>query len=537
MNYRFHYLHIIFLLFILLSSCTPVRYGSIYIEEGLDEEFRKITEEISSYSELEKIIKFTEKGSNQYDRALSRETLLKISLTSCYSFDKDESCENNKTATVRRDLHIPVTDFRDIVSDAGINEIAEGIYRTDIPENIKFPEKGLSFNSLYPDNRNYSLYRETRLTVAIPEKTSKKQRMLIDNWLKETDIERHITVTGNQKSKSASEPGTESDRLSESTGADETGNTFGRITWLGAVGDIMPARGVQDILISKDKGKEVIFSDTLPVLQGFDLLLGNLEGPVTYHKAAIEKAYNFKFRHKVLGELKKAGFDYLSAVNNHCYDFEEQGFLDTLYNLERYKIKTSGGGKNLKEALKPAVINTNGNIFRILALADYPAEKDKFEGRKETEASPEKAGILWPSETVFNAVKKMSSEEGVSIVSVHGGYEWQNQPALKQKKLYRKLADLGADIVIGSHPHVLQPVENWKDSLIVYSLGNFIFPGMDETEFGEESMILSLGFHEGKILYINYIPVNMDMKYLSIDRSGKILKRFSQLNDVFTEKN
>ncbi len=127
----------------------------------------------------------------------------------------------------------------------------------------------------------------------------------------------------------------------------------------------------------------------------------------------------------------------------------------------------------------------------------------------------------------------MSETGGVSIVSVHGGYEWQNQPALKQKKLYRKLIEHGADIVIGSHPHVLQPVEVWKGSLIIYSLGNFIFPGMDETEYGEESMILSLGYYKGKLLYINYIPVNIDMKYLSIDKSGKILKRFTGLNNKF----
>ncbi len=89
----------------------------------------------------------------------------------------------------------------------------------------------------------------------------------------------------------------------------------------------MPARGVQNILIGYKDGREKIFSDTLPVLESFDLLIGNLEGPVTYNKAKIEKAYNFKFRHKVLGELKKSGFDYLSAVNNHCYDLKRRDFL------------------------------------------------------------------------------------------------------------------------------------------------------------------------------------------------------------------
>ena len=67
-------------------------------------------------------------------------------------------------------------------------------------------------------------------------------------------------------------------------------SSFGKLTWIGAVGDIMPARGVQNILIGDKDGRKKIFSDTLPVLESFDLLIGNLEGPVTYNKAKIEKA-------------------------------------------------------------------------------------------------------------------------------------------------------------------------------------------------------------------------------------------------------
>ena len=509
------------LFIILIVSCTPVKYAYFDIEEGLENSLIKITEDSSSFEELREKINFTEKNSKDYEKAEKNNTLLRISINKAYSFEKILNTDLKKAVISERELHIPVTDFRNISSDTNSNEIISGKYKTDTVENINLPLKGLSFNKLYPDNNNYSLYRETRIIAEIPEKLSEKQRELLFKWLENIDL-----GINNSKQSSSS--------FYSNTGK-KINSSFGKLTWVGATGDIMPARGVQDILIGKKDGKEKIFSDTLPVLRSFDLLIGNLEGPVTYHKAAIEKAYNFKFRHKVLGELKKAGFDYLSAVNNHCYDFEEQGFLDTLYNLNRYKIKTSGAGKTLTQALEPALFNINSTDFSILALADYPAEKDLFEGKKETEALKDKPGILWPSEAVYNAVKKMSESKGVSIVSVHGGFEWQNQPALKQKKLYRKLVDHGADIVIGSHPHVLQPAEVWNGSLIVYSLGNFIFPGMDETEYGEESMILSIGLYKEKPVYINYIPVNIDMKYLSIDKTGKILKRFTELNNTFSE--
>ncbi len=496
---------LIFLSIIILASCTPVRYGYIEAEKPLLPLFSEITEN-SRFPELAENISFIENTDRQYAKALEKNNLLQISLYSAYSHDTAENNEKTITAIIRKSVHIPVTDYRNTETNAGADDVTGGKYITEEPEKISLPFKGLSYEGKYPDSSSYSLYRETRIKVSLPDKLPEKAKTALMNWIDEI-------------------------RIKENT----VNDTSEEITWIGAVGDIMPGRGVQDILINNENGREIIFSDTLTILRDCDLLMGNLEGPVTFHKTAIDKAYNFKFRHKVLGELKETGFDYLSAVNNHCYDFDQQGFLDTLSNLDRYSIKTSGAGKNLDEALTPACFSKGGTDYRILSLADYPAEKDKFEGRKETEAADNKPGILWPSESVFDAVKKMSAEKGVSIVSVHGGYEWQNQPALKQKRLYRKLIDLGADIVIGSHPHVLQPVESWKGSLIVYSLGNFVFPGMDETEYGEESMILHLGFRSSKLLYINYIPVNIDGKFLSTDKSGNILKRFSELNSSFSD--
>ncbi len=72
--------------------------------------------------------------------------------------------------TVERELHIPVTDFRNTAVNTDSKDIINGKYITDIPENISLPLKGLSFNNLYPDEQSYSLYEETRMTAVIPEK-------------------------------------------------------------------------------------------------------------------------------------------------------------------------------------------------------------------------------------------------------------------------------------------------------------------------------------------------------------------------------
>jgi poly-gamma-glutamate capsule biosynthesis protein CapA/YwtB (metallophosphatase superfamily) len=73
-------------------------------------------------------------------------------------------------------------------------------------------------------------------------------------------------------------------------------------------------------------------------------------------------------------------------------------------------------------------------------------------------------------------------------------------------------------------------MEEWQGKLIAYSLGNFIFPGMESMEFAEESMILSLGILNNEIKYIRTIPVKIDNKKISVDKSGTILERFENLN-------
>ncbi len=307
-----------------------------------------------------------------------------------------------------------------------------------------------------------------------------------------------------------------------------------QIGWIGGVGDLMVARGVTELLDRAD-GLEVVFRDVLPLMQGVDFLMGNLEGAVTTRGTPWEKTFVFRFHPRVLDPLHRAGFDYLSVVNNHSYDYGEVGFLDTIDHLARSPIATSGAGRNLEEASRPhrAVI-PGGSELRILSVGAYPLERSGFDGARETPAGPDRPGVLWAGmrnpaaqREAFAAMREAFRDETFNIVSVHGGPEWATAPSADQRDLYRRFIDAGADLVLGHHSHVVQGLESYRGGLIAHSLGNFVFPGMFVTEYGEESVFLRIGIVEGAIRYVEPIPVRIDHQLLSLDTEGLLVERFS----------
>ena len=282
-----------------------------------------------------------------------------------------------------------------------------------------------------------------------------------------------------------------------------------KTTFVACVGDLMVARGIQEILINDSNGLEYIFNDTLPILQNNDITLGNLEGAVTESSTPIEKTYRFKFKKEVLPFLQKAGFTYLSLANNHCYDYGEQGFKDTLEAFKEYNIQTSGAGFSKEEAIQFYRTTIRGNTYAIISCGAFPTERSGFDGKTMATATETRAGILWADESIFELIKSEKSKESIVIVCVHGGYEYVTQPSAEQRALYRAFCDYGADIVFGSHPHVVQASEMYHNSLIVYSLGNFLFNGMQNLPGATDTEIVRVGFYQGKILYTEVYPAHI----------------------------
>jgi poly-gamma-glutamate synthesis protein (capsule biosynthesis protein) len=373
----------------------------------------------------------------------------------------------------------------------------EDIFQKDIPvsplSEITLPRRAVPVDTHYPDDERYPLTSTTILTMS--SRTGKLLPEALKQWF-------HAVPEWREQP---------------------------RITWIGAVGDIMPGRGVDTLLMNSSEGVEQVFGNTLTHLQSFDLLLGNLETAVTVSGEPLPKSYTFRVHPETLHALGRAGFDYLSLCNNHCYDFGEEGFLETLHNLEAAALATSGAGKTPEQASRVYRHPIHGEPINVLSLGAYPEENNGFNGMRQARVSQERAGILWADEFGLTALEEQFEEAAFNVVMVHGGQEWSIYPSSFQKELYTSFIDRGADLVIGSHPHVLQGMQAYKNKLIAYSLGNFIFPGMEETRYGEDSMILALGVIDGTIKYIRYIPVSISSRHLSVATDNTIKKRFLSL--------
>lgn len=288
-----------------------------------------------------------------------------------------------------------------------------------------------------------------------------------------------------------------------------------RVVFIGAVGDMMLARGT-DRILSGTSGPERVFTNALPVLRQNDIMIGNLEGTITGASAKAQKTYTFRFSPAVLPALRKAGFTYLVMTNNHSFDYGLQGFTDTLGAVRSAGFASSGAGLSLAEAETPWRTEIAGQRFSVISCGSYPVESTGFDGSKTAAARADRAGILWESDRVLDLVRGERAGGAFVIVNVHGGAEYVQTPTARQRSFYRGLCDAGAGAVFGSHPHVLQPVETYGNSLIAWSLGNFVFPGMDEMEGAEDSLILRLGVIDGRIVYREEYPARLSGASVSL---------------------
>ncbi|MBI4599032.1 AmmeMemoRadiSam system protein B [Candidatus Uhrbacteria bacterium] len=228
---------------------------------------------------------------------------------------------------------------------------------------------------------------------------------------------------------------------------------------LTAVGDLMLARSVATWLAQTTV--EDAFGPARDTLAGSDFVFGNLESVLSTSSIDIPKEIRFKADPARVDALTYAGFTHLSVANNHIGDYGEAAWQESSEHLRAAGIEPVGGYRNDG----PIVIaEANGRSVAFLA----------FES------------LIRPvvPEEVSRQVQAAATQADLVIASFHWGVEYQHLPHASQITLAHAAIDAGADLVIGHHPHVLQGIETYKDGLILYSLGNFVFDqfGEDENE-------------------------------------------------------
>ena len=371
-----------------------------------------------------------------------------------------------------------------------LSDVRSGAIRTAPLESITLPDIALAVDGLYPDDPGYPLQSEAAIGI-------ESDNPGLRGWY-------------------------------DSLPKPEAGAARPEMIWIGAVGDIMPARGVDKAMLA-DGGLQHVFGDMLPILRSCSLLLGNLEAAATSAGTRATKTYTFRFDGAALGSLRSAGFSYLSVANNHAFDFGQRGFLDTLASLSQWDIGTSCAGASEREASLPLVVQTGSMEVRVLSFGAYPVDRTGFDGRKAARASGDRPGTLWCDAAGLSTASRAFSPGSFNIALVHGGQEWSSIPSAEQVRLYRELVRAGADLVVGSHPHVLQGMEVLNGRLIAYSLGNFLFPGMEGTEGGEDSVLLKLGIVDGKVRCVRAIPLRLHGGAVRLAEGEAVLRTFEKL--------
>jgi len=233
-----------------------------------------------------------------------------------------------------------------------------------------------------------------------------------------------------------------------------------------AVGDVLLARGVGRRI--KQHGLDWPFEKVAATLRSADLAFCNLECPLSVRGVKINKPYCFKADPSTVKCLTNAGFDIVSLANNHAMDCSRTGLVEMMQFLEEPGIRHTGAGDTLADASLPTIVEVNG--LRIAFLARNTLFPEGVWLR------PNAPGIapLEP-DTIEAEVADAARRADVVIVSLHWGVEYRTQPKESQRELARKLVDAGANLILGHHSHVPQPIEEYHGGVIAYSLGNFLF--------------------------------------------------------------
>lgn len=256
---------------------------------------------------------------------------------------------------------------------------------------------------------------------------------------------------------------------------------FQRSRFLGVFSSLLPSRQIRIVFVGdislgravnakiQQKGVNYPFLKTGYLLRQADLTFANLESPLVSGCPLTVEGMKFCGDPKNAQGLSFAGIDLVSVANNHIFDYGRNGFSETIGILEDNEIEPIGFDYQPIKGIKGIKI----------AFLAYDAVSRKLDLEK-----------------LKSDLEKARTDADLVVVSFHWGAEYISQPTSYQKELAHLVIDNGADLIIGHHPHWIQPEETYQGKYIFYSLGNFVFDQM-WSERTRKGLILTV-FLEGK---------------------------------------
>ncbi|MEG4577281.1 CapA family protein [Microcoleus sp. N3A4] len=220
------------------------------------------------------------------------------------------------------------------------------------------------------------------------------------------------------------------------------------------------------------------FAPVKSILSTGDWVIGNLETPLAGEDAGGYTGYPlFNAPAQLADAAKKAGFNILTTANNHALDRGEKGVIRTIANLRDRQIASTGTARSAAEASR-ILISTKNNISLAILAYTYGTNGIPIPQGKNYLVS-----LIDEKKIVKDIAKARKQGADIIAISLHFGNEYERQPNTQQKQLVENLLKAGADIILGSHPHVVQPYKIFKfpgrngktrKAVAIYSMGNFI---------------------------------------------------------------
>jgi len=239
-----------------------------------------------------------------------------------------------------------------------------------------------------------------------------------------------------------------------------------RLVRFAATGDLLLASDVAGT--SSRRAPADIFGDVTEVLTDRDLVLGNLECTLPGDGETVPTEPRVVTTPELVRAIRPAGFNIVALANNHAFDCLHAGFRNIRELLRELNITCFGAGDDLAQAAAPAILELNGIRLAFLGAVDPKTGTSQ-------PARPDHWGVAaMDVDGMVNDIRRTAAQVHHVILCLHWGEERFLIPSPTQIDQAHRLAEAGASLIIGHHPHVIQGMETYHDVPIVYSLGNFV---------------------------------------------------------------
>lgn len=247
-----------------------------------------------------------------------------------------------------------------------------------------------------------------------------------------------------------------------------------------------------------------------PLIKGYDLAFYNQETIIGGKDLGLSSYPLFNSPDEIGDCMLDMGFNIVNLASNHTLDKGEKGILYSLnYWKQKEGILTAGSYESEEDRTTPRIMEKNNIKYTLLSYTTSTNGLNHPDGKNYY-------AVTYSDEKVKEDIERVKDKVDLIFVSMHWGNEYQQKASAEQKRVAKYLSDLGVNIIIGTHPHVLEPIEYIGDTLVVYSLGNFI-----SAQIGVERLTGAL--------------VTLDItKTVNEDRTSKISLNNLNVNLIYT---